>query len=88
MEIVEVEKPIKDVNAQETQEQYLERTFELQNKESKVDFKSVGGNNYRINFWAQRKTKESLTYFKESYISRSYYAVLTKKGLTWKHKIL
>ena len=87
MRTVEIEKPIKDVKVVETPEQYLQKEFPLSGKEYKVDFKSVGENNFRVNFWSYQLRDNALSQFKSSRISRSYYVTLKRKNSSWSHTI-
>jgi len=70
---------------EETQEKYLRRHFLRNKEEYRVDFNLVGENRFRINFWKYIDNKNS--YYKNSFISRSYYVVLSKKDLSWSHEI-
>ena len=87
MMTVEVAKPIKETKIIETPEQYLKKHFTLSGEEYKVDFKSVGENSFRINFWAKKYRPESLSQFTSNYISRSYYVILKRKNSSWSHTI-
>ena len=70
---------------EETQEKYLRRHFLRNEEEYRVDFNSVGENRFRINFW--RYTNKKNSYYKDSFINRSYYVVLNKRDLSWSHEI-
>jgi hypothetical protein len=63
---------------------YLMENFPLQEGESRVDFKPVGGNNFRINFWS--KTKDWP--WSEYNIVRSHYVICEVINRNWTHKIL
>jgi len=69
-------------------DQYLRENFPVSTGEYKVDYKPVGDNNFRINFWSYRDTKGASSFSRDSYISRSHYVVLTKKDISWSHKVL
>ncbi len=63
---------------------YLMENFPLQEGESKVDFKPVGENNFRVNFWSKIKDGP----WSEYDIARSYYVVCEVVNGNWTHKIL
>ena len=81
---LEVAKEIKVISS-ETDEQYLKKTFLRSEDEFQVDFKLVGENRFRINFWVQRnKNNDTIP---DNFISRSFYVVLKKCGTEWSHTI-
>jgi hypothetical protein len=74
-----------------SQKQYLEDNFPVKYSigEHRVDYKDVGDNNFRINFWSYNPVKEeSLMQFRGSSITRSHYVKLKRKGESWCHTII
>ncbi len=88
MNVTEVTAPKTEVVKNETTiNEYLEENFPRAVGEYRVDYKPVGENKFRINFWSY--TSESEGHFmRGSRITRSHYVVLKKDGLSWSHKIL
>ncbi len=70
------------------QSQYLKENFPIEADEYKVDYKPVGKNKFRINFWSKRERSSTLCGLYDSYISRSHYVVLKRDNLSWSHKII
>jgi hypothetical protein len=70
-----------------SQKDYLKKVFVKNRTEFKVDYKNVGKNRYRINFWVHEARPGALTHFKSSRIGRSYYVVLKRNGTSWTHTI-
>lgn len=70
-----------------SREEHLQIHFPCEGSEVRVDYRPVGGNNFRVNFWSDRGVEGA--FGKEMYISRSHYVVLKKndKG-EWTHEIL
>lgn len=71
-----------------SQRQYLEKNFGKRSNEYQVDFKPVGKDRFRINFWSSKERPGAVSSFKDPYISRSYYVILTRKDISWSHTIL
>jgi hypothetical protein len=74
----------KDYERLETSNAYLEREFPKEDGEYLVKYVNVFGDCFRINFFKKRNPTER---FSASYISRSYFVTLSKKGKSWKHKV-
>ena len=73
-----------EVKTLETPIEYLRRTFSLAKNEIKVDIRPVGENSFRLNFWAEIKSDCFVPSYK---INRSYYVVLERDGISWKHEV-
>lgn len=67
---------------------YLEESFPVSTGEYQVDYKSVGENRFRINFWSYKNNSGVSPFFRSSYISRSHYVILERKDVSWTHTIL
>jgi hypothetical protein len=82
----EVKKSLSAVTKVVTQLDYLKEKFQREAGEYKVDYKDVGPNRFRVNFWAYKPLKaESLSQFRGSFISRSYYVILKRNHTSWTH---
>lgn len=77
-----IEQNTEAVKKVETYEEYLRRTFLRKEGEFKVDFRAVGPNRFRINFWSRKVGTVS-----DNKIVRSYYVVLNRCGTEWSHTI-
>ena len=87
MEATDVEQPKTDtVEKATTIEAYLEEKFPLGVGEYQVDYKPVGENRFRINFWSYVEDDEA-RFMRASRITRSHYVILKKDGLSWSHRI-
>jgi len=71
-----------------SQDTYLKEHFPVGTGEYRVDYKPVGENRFRINFWSYRDKPGSSTFSRDSYISRSHYVILERKDVSWSHKVL
>lgn len=67
---------------------YLEKNFPKATGEYQVDYKPVGENRFRINFWSYSNKSEDPSLFRSSYISRSHYVILKRKDVSWSHTIV
>ena len=86
--VTEIPKKIapKNVAPSKSVEAYLKENFPLQGKEIQVDFRPVGGNNFRVNFW--EKVGEDGAFCSHR-IGRSYYVVCSMDDdCNWTHKVL
>lgn len=70
------------------QSQYLKENFPIETGEYKVDYRPVGKNKFRINFWSKRENSKAISLICDSYISRSHYVVLKRNNLSWSHEII
>ena len=77
----------KEVSTMEPQQKYLEEKFPLAVGEYQVDYKPVGENKFRINFWSYTPESKGM-FMRGSRITRSHYVVLKKDGLSWNHAIV
>ena len=88
MGTVKAKKSSKTVTKMVNQLKYLEENFQCEPGEYKVDYNPVGTNRFRVNFWAYKPLKaESLSQFRESFISRSYYVALKRNYTSWTHTV-
>lgn len=88
MDATDVKQPDTDAveTTTKTQKEYLEENFPLAVGEYQVDYKPVGENRFRINFWSYVEDDES-RFMRVSRITRSHYVILKKDGLSWSHRI-
>ena len=88
MEATDVEQLKTDtVEKEVTVEAYLKENFPLGVGEYQVDYKPVGENRFRINFWSYTPESKGM-FMRGSRITRSHYVVLKKDGLSWNHAIV